>query len=68
MSGRQSDKSEKDLTDWIRPTLTRGRKGKLLRRAVQREKKKEAVLLEESYRGRLQREQTRHRKTERTRG
>jgi hypothetical protein len=50
MNGRQSDESEKDLTEWDLPNFHQERKGKLLNRAMQKERERKAVLLGQMYR------------------
>lgn len=52
MSSRQRDKSEKDLTEYNKPNSLKRRKGKLL----DRQYRKEAFLLGQLYKNRLQRE------------
>ena len=60
LNGRQSDESEKDLTDiYICPTLMR--KERQHKREQWRGRGKKAVLPGKFYRDRLKREQARHR-------
>jgi hypothetical protein len=65
LNGRQSDESEKYLTEWDMPSSheKREQRGTTEENSIDRQgERKEAVSLRESYRDRLKREQARHRR------